>query len=135
MAEKKSFGAYLEEAQKETRTAKVVLTEGAKELASKAQEYLKKKEKEEKSFDTHIKSLKSLAAEEFHTLTADDLILPTIVADEYHDKISDELAEEAQNSFDKLIDAMSAIQKVADKMAHELEKHKAEKELNKTIPK
>lgn len=129
----KEWNEYLTEAAQ--NKGKVVLTEGAKELISKAQAYVKRKEKEAKTLDAHIKGLKDMANDEYHELTADDLILPIIAGDEHHEIVSDELYERADKTFERLVSDMAAMQEIAGEMAKELEEHKAKKEEGNTVPK
>lgn len=129
MAEKKSFGAYLEEAQKEVKVEKVVLTEGAKELASKAQEYLKKQEIKKESVEHFIATLNDLADADFHELTIEELIICVMATEEL-----DELQAHhkgAQITFDALLNSVASIQEQAKRFAQILEKVKAQKEKDK----
>jgi Na+/phosphate symporter len=124
---KKEWNQYLAEATE--NKGKVILSEGAKELASKAQAYLKKKEQEEKSLDGYVKALKDLADDDFNELTADDLIMPVMACDDL-EQLAD-FHEPITKAFDNLINAMAMIQSIAGDMADKLEKGKAEKALDK----
>lgn len=128
--QKTFYSVYLEQ----VRSGRLY-SEGAKELASRAKEYMEKKEKQEKSFESMISALKDLADGEFHELTPEDFILPVVACDEHPDEIPDDLAEEVDKAFDAIAAAVYRMQEVAGKIAKAMESAKNKRTEGNTIPK